>query len=597
MECLASSLTDLYSYELPHRILSSLIYPITAPNGSSVIVYGHDRGLRILWRGGRRRDHTSKAAAPKTNGTRQTDVILIDDSDDERQRDQLEEDNFDEEEEELDPDCPYPSTIQDIDIGLDRSVLHIAAPAVQASALTPAILKRTAVVAVTSSDGAVRVLQIPLAPPSDAQKEQTMQGISDSQIELNALGPIVSDLAIKFMPIDNQPLTAPKLQQEGVEGYLLVAAASRALSFWSVSVTTHSMYVEDRKPSHKVQLANALNNISFHPSSRSAQLLVADRVGAVRIYDPYALKTQQKRPGSSGSVVEPTRDIGDPGNWIMTFHTSFAPPKDASLPAALIRRKRLLDAKWVLSGKGILALLEDSHWGIWDVSGVSKPARQVEAFAIDGYLTSPSANEPTEPTRPKRGSSKLAPMTPNTRKSKSEQFYSVELKSKTLETIAKGGVSVASHYPRSGQIDESVIMWYNSQVYTIPSVQSFWQRSTTSGGIGSLYSPGVSHIAELDPMHEIISSICLFAAKSSNAGIGAMNTQRDLLVSTEFHLVVLQQLRPATPASSLFQAAERPASRDQHMLDSGTLDLAGMDRMLNGMATSVAPGRKVGFAS
>lgn len=597
MECVASSLTDLHSYELPHRIHCSLIYPITAPNGSSVIVYGHDRGLRILWRGGRRRDESRRAAAPKTNGTHQTDVILVDDSEDEQQRDQPEEDEFEDEEEELDPDCPYPSTIQNIDLELGRSVLHIAAPAVQASALTPAILKRIAVVAITSSDGAVRVLQIPLAPPSDAQTEQTMRSMSDSQIELNASGPIVSDLAIKFLPIENQPLTAPRRQQEGVEGHLLVAAASRALSFWSVSVTVNSLYIEDRTPSHKVQTATALCNISFHPSSRSAQLLVADRLGAVRIYDPYAFKTPQKRPDSSGSVVEPPRDLGDPGCWVMTFHTSFMPPKDASLPAALTRRKRLLDAKWVLGGKGVLALLEDSQWGIWDMSGVSRPARQVEAFAIDGYLTSPSANEPTEPTRPKRGSSKLAPMTPNTRKSKSEQFYSVELKSKTLETVAKGGVSVASNHPRSGQTDESAIMWYNSHVYTIPSVQSFWQRSATSGGIGSLYSPGVSHIAELDPMHEIISSISLFATKSSNAGIGAMNTQRDLLVSTEYHIIILQQLRPATPARSMFQAAERPASRDQHMLDSGHLDLAGMDRVLDGMATSVAPGRKVGFAS
>ncbi|KAK4497218.1 hypothetical protein PRZ48_011668 [Zasmidium cellare] len=585
------------SYELPHRIHCSLLYPITAPNGSTLVIYGHDRGLKVLWRGGRRRDETPRAPAPKTNGTQQTDVMLIDDSDDEGHKDDEEEDEEDGEEEELDPDCPYPSNLQEMDIHLDRSVLHVAAPSLQPSALTPAILKGKAVVAITSSDGATRLLQIPLAPPSDAQIGQTLQDISDSEIVLSASGSIVSDLATKFLPIDNQPLTAPKRHQEGVEGYLLVAAASRVLSIWSVSVTADSLFIEDQRPTHKVQLANALCNISFHPSTRSAQLLVADRLGAARIYDPYALRTQQKRPGSSGSTTEPTPSVGDPGHWIVTYHTSFATAKDGSLPSALTQRKRLLDAKWVLGGKGILALLDDSQWGVWDVCPTSKSARLVEAFAIDGYLTSPSANEPVEPVRPKRGSSKLAPMTPNTRKSKAEQFYSGESKSKATEAVAKGGISVAPNHPRSGQTDESVILWFNKDVYTIPSVQSFWQRSTTSGGIGSLYAPGISHITELDPMREIISSISLFAAGSSSAGIGAMNTQRDLLVSTEYHIIILQQLRPAIPSRSIFQAAERPVSNDQQMLDAGTLDLAGMDRVLDGMATGVPAGRKVGFAT
>ncbi|KAF2166269.1 hypothetical protein M409DRAFT_66740 [Zasmidium cellare ATCC 36951] len=585
------------SYELPHRIHSSLLYPISAPNGSTLIIYGHDRGLKALWRGGRRRCETPRASAPRTNGTQHTDVILIDDSDDEGHADEPVEDQFEKEEEELDPDCPYPSAIQDLDIRLDRSVLHVAAPPLQTSALTPAILKKVAVVAITSSDGSVRLLQIPLSPPSDEQKGQTLQDVSDSKIVLHPSGGIISDLSAKYLPIDNQPLTAPKRQQEDVEGHLLVAAASRALSIWSISVTADNLFVEDQRPTHKVQLANSLCKISFHPSTRSAQLLVGDRLGAARIYDPYAFRTPQKRPDSSGSATEPNPNLGDPGIWIMTYHTTFALPKDGSLPAALTRRKRLLDAKWVLGGKGILALLEDSQWGVWDVSGTSRPARLVEAFAIDGFLTSPSANEPVEPVRPKRGSSKLAPMTPNTRKSKSEQFYSGDSKSKLSEAVAKGGISVATNHPRSGQSDESVILWHNSDVYTIPSMQSFWQRSTTSGGIGSLYAPGISHVTELDPMHEIISSISLFATKSSSAGIGAMNTQRDLLVSTEYHIIVLQQLRAQTTARSLFQAAERPASRDQQMLDAGALDLAGMDRVLDGMAAGGGPARKVGFAT
>lgn len=548
----------------------------------------------MLWRGGRRRKDAS--SAPKTNGTQQTDVILIDDDDNEAQPKQYE---FEDEEEELDPDCPYPDTVQDLDIYVDRNILHVAVPALQNSSLTPAILKTSAVIAMTSNDGASGLIQIPLVPPTDEEKDEIVKGMFESQIELSAGGPIASGLAIKFLPADNQPHTAPRRLQEGVEGHLLVASVSRALSIWSVAVTADSLFMEDQSPVNKAQLPSAQSHISFHPSTRSTQLLVADRLGAARIYDPYALKTPQRRPNSSGSSTEPIPNTSDPGKWVMTFHTSCPLPKDGSPPSALAHRKKILDAKWVLGGKGILALLDDSQWGIWDVSGSSRPGKSAEQFVIEGYLTAPSANEPSEPTRPKRGSSKLAPMTPNTRKSKTEQFYSGESKSKPSDAVAKGGVSVASNHQRSGQIDESAIMWYNGDVYSIPSMQSFWQRSTTSGGgMGSLYAPGVSHITELNPMHEIISSVSHFAAKSSRAGIGAMNTQRDLLVSTEYHMIILQQLRPPNPSRSLFQAAERPASRDQQMLDAGTLDLAGMDRVLDGMAASVAtPARKVGFAN
>lgn len=75
-----------------------------------------------------------------------------------------------------------------------------------------------------------------------------------------------------------------------------------------------------------------------------------------------------------------------------------------------------------------------------------------------------------------------------------------------------------------------------------------------------------------------------------------MNVQRDLLVSAEHRLIMVQTLRPATPAPNLFaKAAERPTARDRRMLDAGNLDLGGMDRMLDSMAGDTGL-KKVGFA-
>jgi hypothetical protein len=72
------------SYELPHRIHTAKAYPIKSSNGSSVIIYGHEQGVKIVWRGGRAfklpADNTA-AASKKSNGADNAIVLL--DSDDE----------------------------------------------------------------------------------------------------------------------------------------------------------------------------------------------------------------------------------------------------------------------------------------------------------------------------------------------------------------------------------------------------------------------------------------------------------------------------------------------------------------------------------
>lgn len=285
----------------------------------------------------------------------------------------------------------------------------------------------------------------------------------------------------------------------------------------------------------------------------------------------------------------------------MSYHTAHFIPKDLpDLDPALTRRKKILGARWVLAGKGVLVLLEDGEWGIWDVSS-SQPGKCVEDFALRGFLGSSSSTEHAEPNKNKRGVSKLAPMTPNTRKTKAEQLFTGEVR--VPGVAPTGGIAVHANNPRTGQADESVAIWYGSEIYSITSTQAFWQRSTSSnGGFGSLHAPGLSHITDISLSNEIITSISQFPIKGS-AGLGQMNTQRDLLVSGEHRAIVLQTQRPDKPARNLFQQQidERPveAVRDQHMLDVGALDVDGLDRMLETMAAGHAntATRKVGFAS
>ncbi|SMR63804.1 unnamed protein product [Zymoseptoria tritici ST99CH_1A5] len=588
------------SYELPHRIHCARIYPVTAPNGSTVVIYGYDKGVRVLWRGGRRRkEHDSRTQSSATpNGNGHSHEIISLDNDDDDAADAAE-DEYEAEEEEQDADCPYPTIIEDLDIEVGTNVLHVEVPAVHVSSLTPSILRKTAIVVIGSSDGTIRILQIPLAPPSEGTKDSIARKIGRSQIELSAGGSVPASLAIKYLPADDSRSDTFAAPKHAPEDQILVASVSRALSIWSVAIGKNGLAAHDDMLLRRAQMHFPANGVTFHPSSRLAQVLVTDTSGTARIYDPHTSRSARRRPATGDSVAEPSNAPIPTGDWIMTYHTAF---NSTILPSEVEpvspRRKKILDARWVISGKAILTVLEDGEWGIWDVT-TAPPGKRVEEFTVRGFLGTSSTLEQSEPAKPKRGASKLAPMTPNTRKTKSEELFAGT--PKMVGVAPPGGISVAPNYSRTGQSDESVVIWYNSEIYSITSMQSFWQRSTTgaSGGFGSLYAPGLSHITDINLNNELITSVSHFSANTS-AGLGQMNTQRDILVSAEHRIIALQTIRPASSVGrTLFQQpAEVATAKDQQMLDAGAMDLDAMDRMLDDMAGGAATTtRKVGFAS
>ena len=333
---------------------------------------------------------------------------------------------------------------------------------------------------------------------------------------------------------------------------ILVAAISDTLEVRRLLVSNEHTKVDQDAPSQSIRLPHLVTEISFHPGNSSTQLLLTDVGGAARIYDSYASVSSSRRPTSADSSLDIAADDTRIGKWIMTFHTSFFSGKPGTA-----RRKRILGAKWVLNGKAILAVLEDGEWGTWDASGSPQLGKSVESFVSSGFLGTSAISDSAEPVKQRRGLSKLAPMTPNTRKAKAEVLFSGA--PKISGGVAKGGISVSSaSTSRSGQTDESVLLWYNGDIYYIPSLQAFWQRSTTSSsGIGSLYSsPGLTHISDINTMNEAITSISQLPSLPTGTNFGQMNTQRDLLVAAEHRLIILQALRPLTPnKGGLFQQA------------------------------------------
>lgn len=524
---------------------------------------------------------------------------MIDDDEDEAQEDDRDE-LYESEYEVQDPDCPYPSVVAELNLDLETEVLNVAVPSILPPSVPqlPAFAKEHMIAALVCADGRVKVVSIPLAPPVPGTHEAYVQEYVND-IDLQASKAISRDLAIKITPKDDDALDEQDVNSDE-DGKLLIASVSPALNIWSLPISADSISQSSTSTSPIVHSPVSGSKVTFQSSPRQTNLLVSEPSGSVRIFSPFS---QPRRPLSRDSASAGPTSAQDPGYWIMSYQTPFHAPENGN--PVLARRKKILSAAWTLGGRGIIVLLEDGQWGIWDMSSNSQTSdRSVQDFALQGYLSTSTTSDTASAAPQKRNSgTKLAPMTPNTRKAKAENLFAGP--SKPASAAPSGGISVSSMMNRAGQLDESIMIWYNNSIYSIPSVQTFWQRSTSNRGsgdkdsFGGLYAPGLTHVSDINLMNENITSISQFAPKSaiSTAVMGQINMQRDVLVSAEHRYVILQHLRAqASGREQLQLSQERVGARDQRMLDAGESDLGGLNRIMDGM-TGEGRVRRVGFAA
>ncbi|KAK5685881.1 hypothetical protein LTS10_001994 [Elasticomyces elasticus] len=474
-----------FSYDLPHRIHSAQLYPIPSPNGSTILIYAHDRGLRLLWRGGKRRRERSQ-----TNGRAQDqDIIIIDDDDEETNEPQLQEE-LEDEEDELDPDCPYPPIISSVSIDLSASVLHLAIPSL------PPILKKShalnnhGALAINLSDGSQRVLTFSLLPPTNPA--DYANDVLARQILLNLSSVPCTGLAAKIATTSQPGDTAQSTS------FLLVAATSDMLRTYRFAIFNDLTNITQDAETSTLALPHEVRSVVFHPSTTSTLLLLSDTSGAVRICDPFTPPTSE----DGIEMHDPEDTPKTTGKWLFAFTTPYTSHSHSGSGSGAVpraRRKQVLSAAWVSNGTAILSLLEDGEWCIWTLTPSSQESSSggnISEPTLRGFLgTSNGGSE-----RQGKSTSRLAPMTPNTRKTKSENFFSGPAPKISAGSAAAscGGLSVVSSSLRANLPDESVIFWYNSEIYSIPSLQTFWQRSTNRGsGGGGLYAPGLTQVKDI----------------------------------------------------------------------------------------------------
>ena len=317
-------------------------------------------------------------------------------------------------------------------------------------------------------------------------------------------------------------------------------------------------------------------------------VLVAHSNGPVKIYD-------------CGTASK-----ADQRSWRLSLYASMYTSSDDTSSG-----RSLLDAKWVLGGKAIAVVTNDGEWGIWDITSGSTMLGGIPTpFTISGWIGStPIGLQASKPTTVRSDTkSRLAPMTPGTRRVKQETLFAGPAPSSNVSTI--GGISAFSYGIVSNGTgnDEGIAMWHVDKIIMIPSLQTFWQNKVT--GSGNLFSDGSSgRIQEINNVPltgEVKRSVALFSPENSTSDVGYTSFQPDILISGESSLVVLASPLSEVEKSKSYKARLPETVVDQQLLAQGELDVLGMSRILDGLTNGhrltgetndTLTKRKVGFVT
>lgn len=628
------------SYQLPQRVYDAKVYPVKAPNDSTIIIYSHDLGIKILWRGGRR--YKPKPPAPpapaksKANGAKGDDVIMISDSDDEDEpaaqdtgKSADTERQLEEEDEELDPGRPFPNILRSVDIPLGVKVLSLAIPNASPEAAPsslescPAVLSGTMVVAAACADSSTRVVSLPLAPPVDDEAAPVFQILT---INAGSVHNIPASVAITVTNSDYQARSrshsrsrqsSPSKKAAGSWELLLATHTREAigtLSIYRIPLIrqTKDVYAVAKDPVLPFQqefLASPANSISFipsqYPSDRHSNLLVSFASGHVKIYSCLSVKSRRpasdRRPSMSGDRRE-SRQFE--GKWLITLSTDFDQTSAAG------RRKSIVDAKWVLGGNAIIALQSDGEWGVWDLEnadsdsrsrpstpGAAAAGRSPSSFAVTGRVLASEKSAtnknppPSDEPRPK-----FAPMTPSTRRIREDALFKGSMGSAPQHhATTRGGITVKrANVSWDQPWDETVVIWHGSKNVQIPSLLSYWRTSARQLAYdtsSSLSKPatikGISFHGQAQNGICYLPNYSKFSSSTTTDDAGP-----DILLVAEYQLIILSlkhagkedrdRKRPRIEQQRLHAAA----ADDEARLGRGELDISGMDRMLASMAGS-----------
>lgn len=535
--------------------------------------------------------------------------------------------DFQDQEDEYDSSEPYEPVVQTLDLLLGVEVLHMAFPQLptdlykSGSASLPAILSQNVVIAMTCSDFLVRVISVPLTPPSPQMISKIRRkgritnivgakSLFGEQLAVLSSGKthqsIPHGISVSFTARREDDLedTTMKDDNSNVDAQVSSRDTSRSHrrsqlandQIWDLLIASHSadlsglllvhriplvaegtsMSIEQHIPWRIQYLASPAVSVEFssglYPAPRHSQLLVAEEKGVVRILDCL--------PSSKAPQ----------GRWLVSLYTEFETLQDS-----MTRRKPILAASWILGGTAIMVLLLDGKWGVWDHEGLGpKPSqgaqahrvrgdRQFSAFAIHEWIGDTSKSKAPLPVANARNNrSILAPMTPSTRKVKQDQLFAGP--TALPDGPARGGLFImATDDASNGRPnDEATLLWYRSNVVIIPSLITHWQNKVR--GSGNLFGSGAKGepktLNNIDLGGEFCNEMGLIASYHQTRPSKNNANLPEILVTGEKRMIVVAP--PLTKPEAIPTDAPSPTmtTTDQKLLARKELDVDGMDRLL-----------------
>lgn len=624
---LCTSTKKCHSYTVPSTLYDTHVYARQSSNGSTVIVYGHDTGLRVVWYAGKKFKSRTDPP-PKANGSANEDPMVIDLSDDDDptpSQPVSSKAEFEQEDDEVDPSHPYPAVLQTLDIPLGSASLRLALPQLPQdlsdSTAYPGLLHDHMLVAAACADLGIRLVVCPLLPPAPGQSEPSKAGVQITRLSPGSHQDLITSIALTYTAATDD---ATEDSEESQKWSFLVASTSCTGSGLLLvhqvpakgnRLATESQHMVPIRRQHlRVPLISARLsfNSSMYPAERHSTLLItlAD-ASSLKVYQVFRQPTfNRSRRGSAGTTesVSSTRSASglgaSSGKWLITLLPEF------SASAALDpnqRRKSVLDAKWILGGRAIIALLEGGEWGIWDLEAagpVSASANQNlikgqgnvsgttggswTKFAIKGSVL--SLADPSKPARaaPVSGTG-LVPATPHTRKVQAQGLFQGASESTKQSDSPRSG-SISTIPSKDTRLDEAVIINYAAQNIYIPSIVSYWESEATKKGSFAASSSNSLILPSLWTAGGSINNLYLLPQfpKQQSALFGA-RAQPNFLASTSIRLILFVSPLVDTPED--LDASTEPTrplpliseGTDQSLLQQGVLDVDGMDRLLEGM--------------
>jgi hypothetical protein len=536
-----------------------------------------------------------------------------------------------------------------------------------ASGAYPPIFLSKIVVVAACEDGSIKVITLPILPPQpfiDGSTYKSVQIVSIAGSNTHKVVP--SSIAVTHSAISDtsesqrsqsktRSRDRPSMDGDGS----IIARAEPSAKQWCFLIVSSSATAGGLLLTHQIilssdgtSMSNSAHNIPpihrrflgtsclrskvvFNPSAfpadrHSTVLLSTADSSSVKIYQvsPQDPKPSLSRRNSAAITESLGSDVcrsemvsPSSGRFLITLHTSFMRCSDS----VGTHRKRVVDVAWVCSGRAILALLEDGEWGIWDLEGVGPASgsakllqgqRNISSikggalnrFAFSGMVTSPTQalSKPKKSQASNAMEGTLAPMTPHTRKVRSEGLFRGERAGsgarETGDPPIEGIICVTEHVPTRGSTlpppEESLVVAHGSNVIYISSLQALWRAETSSEGtLDSVDTVRPFHCLAQGPSGNrmvAISELTQHTHKSQSPISGTRSSKSpDLVVAGDRRLTFT--VSPLTESAhtedrhggfplrlgKTIQTTEEEI--DQLFLGRGELGLDGMDRILDGM--------------